>query len=52
MRHFIVTIKFQGTDEYPLLRQLKEHASPLCADFHLKHLTANKNEVCVFGSLG
>jgi len=51
MRHFIVTIKFQGTDEYPMLRQLKDHAAPLCADFHLKHLTANKNEVSVFGTL-
>lgn len=52
MRRFIVTIKFRGTDEYPLLRQLKDQAAPLCADFHLKRLTANKNEVCVFGTLG
>ena len=50
MRHFIVTIKFKGADEYPLLAQLKEEAPPLCADFRLTRLCANKNEVCAFGS--
>ena len=50
MRHFIVTIKFKGADEYPLLEQLKQHAPPLCADFRLTRLCANKNEVCAFGS--
>lgn len=51
MRHFIVTIKFKGHDEYALLETLKREAPPLCAEFHLKRLTANKNEVCAFGSL-
>lgn len=51
MRHFIVTIKFKGADEYPLLEQLKQHAPPLCADFRLTRLCANKNEVCAFGSI-
>jgi len=49
MRHFIVTIKFKGHDEYALLEEIKQKAPPLCAEFHLKHLTANKNEVCAFG---
>lgn len=49
MRNFVVTIKFQGGDEYGLLRQLKEHAASHCEDFHLKRLCANKNEVCAFG---
>lgn len=51
MRHFIVTIKFKGDDEYHLLSQLKEQVPPLCADFRLTRLWANKNEVCAFGSL-
>lgn len=50
MRHFIVTIKFKGADEYALLDQLKQHAPPLCADFRLSRLCANKNEVCGFGT--
>jgi 23S rRNA (cytidine2498-2'-O)-methyltransferase len=49
MRHFIVTIKFKGHDEYPLLDLLKREAPPLCAEFHLTRLCANKNEVCAFG---
>ncbi len=51
MRHFIVTIKFKGHDEYPLLDILKREAPPLCADFHLTRLCANKNEVCAFGTV-
>jgi len=50
MRHFIVTIKFKGTDEYHLLDQLKQHAPSLCEVFHLTRLCANKNEVCAFGT--
>jgi len=49
MRRFIVTIKFKGTDEYALLGLLKHEAPPLCADFRLTRLCANKNEVCAFG---
>ena len=49
MRNFIVTIKFKGQDEYALLETLKREAPPLCAEFHLLRLCANKNEVCAFG---
>ena len=49
MRNFIVTIKFKGHDEYPLLDILKREAPPLCAEFHMTRLCANKNEVCAFG---
>ncbi len=49
MRNFIVTIKFKGHDEYALLETLKRDASPLCAEFRLTRLCANKNEVCAFG---
>ena len=50
MRRFIVTIKFKGTDEYHLLDQLKAEAPPLCSDFRLTRLCANKNEVTAFGA--
>lgn len=50
MRHFIVTIKFKGGDEYGLLEELKRQAPRWCADFRLTRLCANKNEVCAFGS--
>jgi 23S rRNA (cytidine2498-2'-O)-methyltransferase len=49
MRNFIVTIKFKGHDEYPLLDILKREVPPLCTEFHLTRLCANKNEVCAFG---
>jgi 23S rRNA (cytidine2498-2'-O)-methyltransferase len=49
MRNFVVTIKFKGQDEYALLETLKREAPPLCADFYLTRLCANKNEVCAFG---
>lgn len=51
MRRFIVTIKFKGTEEYHLLDQLKEQAPPLCSDFRLTRLCANKNEVTAFGAV-
>lgn len=50
MRHFVVTIKFKGDNEYRLLDQLKQQAAPLCSEFGLKRLCANKNEVCAFGT--
>ena len=49
MRQFIVTVKFKGGDEYGLLEPLKRAAPPLCRDFRLSRLCANKNEVCAFG---
>lgn len=49
MSKFVVTIKFKGEDEYPLIDQLKHMAAPLCHEFHLARLCANKNEICSFG---
>lgn len=49
MRNFVVTIKFRGQDEYHLLDILKREVPPLCSEFHLTRLCANKNEVCAFG---
>ncbi len=52
MRRFIVTLKFKGSDEYPLMQALKEQAPALCSDFRLTRLCANKNEVTAFGVAG
>lgn len=49
MSRFIVSIKFIGSAEYPLIDQLKKEAAPLCREFFLTRLSANKNEVCAFG---
>ena len=46
---FIVTIKFKGDEEYGLLEHLKHALPPLCSEFYLTRLSANKNEVCAFG---
>jgi 23S rRNA (cytidine2498-2'-O)-methyltransferase len=50
-RRFVVTIKFKGDGEYAALDRLKREMPPLAARFHLLHLCANKNEVCVFGEV-
>jgi hypothetical protein len=45
-----VTIKFKGVEEYPKLDRLKSELAPLCSEFRLARLCANKNEACVMGS--
>ena len=49
-RHFVMTLKFKGQEEYGLVDRLKHALPGLCDDFYLVHLCANKNEVCAFGS--
>jgi 23S rRNA (cytidine2498-2'-O)-methyltransferase len=49
--NFVVTIKFKGTEEYGLLERLKHALPPLCQEFHLTRLWANRNEVCAFGAV-
>lgn len=51
MRHFVVTIKFRGDAAYPQLDFLKQRLLPVCTDFFLSRLNANKNEACAFGTL-
>lgn len=48
---FVVTIKFKGEDEYGLLEGLKAALNPLCSDFILTRLCANKNEACAIGAV-
>jgi 23S rRNA (cytidine2498-2'-O)-methyltransferase len=50
-KHFVVTIKFKGHSEYPILDQIKGALPPVCSEFYLIRLCANKNETCAFGSL-
>ena len=46
---FVVTIKFKGEQDYLVLEQLKHALPPMCEEFYLTHLCANKNEACAFG---
>jgi 23S rRNA (cytidine2498-2'-O)-methyltransferase len=50
-RRFIVTIKFKGQGDYGKLEPLKHALPPLCKEFFLTRLCANKNEACVAGIL-
>ncbi|HKX61743.1 MAG TPA: SAM-dependent methyltransferase [Verrucomicrobiae bacterium] len=48
-RHFIVTIKFKGHEDYGELERLKQALPPFCEDVWITRLCANKNEACAFG---
>lgn len=48
-RWLCVTIKFRGQQEYDQLEPLKIRLSLCGDDFYLRRLTANKNEVMLFG---
>jgi 23S rRNA (cytidine2498-2'-O)-methyltransferase len=50
-RRYVVTIKFKGVDEYAKLERIKEQLGAYSSDYRLLRLCANKNEVCVFGSV-
>ena len=50
-RRFIVTIKFKGQGDYGKLEPLKHALPPMCKEFFLTRLCANKNEACVAGIL-
>jgi len=49
-RHFIVTLKFKGTPDFAAIRTLHELLARQGAEFQIRHLNANKNEVTAFGS--
>jgi 23S rRNA (cytidine2498-2'-O)-methyltransferase len=50
-RKFCVTIKFRGADDYGKLEPIKRWLDASGADFILKRLTNNKNEVTAAGVL-
>jgi 23S rRNA (cytidine2498-2'-O)-methyltransferase len=49
-RHFCVTVKFRGDADYPVLEELKQMLAQSGAEFIVRRLLANKNEVTAFGS--
>jgi 23S rRNA (cytidine2498-2'-O)-methyltransferase len=50
-RQFVVTIKFKGSADYEKLDGLKRDLAPLCREFRLARLCANRNEACVMGMI-
>ncbi len=50
-RWFCTTVKFKGQDEYHKLEELKHWLSASGADFFLRRLSSNKNEVMAFGQV-
>jgi 23S rRNA (cytidine2498-2'-O)-methyltransferase len=50
-RHFIVTVKFRGNADYPVLEELKRKLFESGAEFAVRRLLVNKNEVTAYGSL-
>jgi 23S rRNA (cytidine2498-2'-O)-methyltransferase len=50
-RWFCVTIKFRGTSDYALLEPLKSWLSAAEAEFILRRLTNNRNEVTAMGEV-
>jgi hypothetical protein len=48
----VVTIKFKGQEDYAQLDVLKREMPRWVESFQLLHLCANKNEACVFGTVG
>lgn len=49
-RRFCVTLKFRGTSEYDQLEAMKRRLVGSGAEFELRRLTHNKNEVTAFGT--
>jgi 23S rRNA (cytidine2498-2'-O)-methyltransferase len=50
-RRFVVTVKFKGEADYPLLQPLKAALDSAGCEFALCQLGANKNEVTAWGSV-
>jgi 23S rRNA (cytidine2498-2'-O)-methyltransferase len=49
-RQFCVTIKFRGSEDYAKLEPIKSWLAASGADFQLRRLTNNKNEVTATGT--
>jgi 23S rRNA (cytidine2498-2'-O)-methyltransferase len=50
-RRFVVTVKFKGEADYPEIERLKAILEASGAEFELRRLCHNKNEVTAFGEL-
>jgi 23S rRNA (cytidine2498-2'-O)-methyltransferase len=51
-RRFVTTVKFKGEADYPEIERLKAILERSGAEFEVRRLCNNKNEVTAFGSLG
>ena len=49
-KRFVVSVKFQGEDEYPRLEELKQILAEARVEFQLRRLRYNKNEVTAMGA--
>lgn len=49
-QHFVVTLKVDDEGSGPVLSRLKHELPPLTSELWLLRLSANKKEVCAFGS--
>lgn len=50
-RQFVVTIKFRGSDDYPMIDKIKSFLRKTCDQYMLRRLSSNKNEVTAAGRL-
>jgi 23S rRNA (cytidine2498-2'-O)-methyltransferase len=48
-RSFVATVKFRGSNYFPILSKCSELLQSHCCDFMLKHLQTNHNEVTLAG---
>jgi 23S rRNA (cytidine2498-2'-O)-methyltransferase len=51
MRHFVISIKFKQDSDFAVVDRLATSVAPLCDEFRLLQLSANKNEACATGRL-
>lgn len=49
-KHFAVTLKFKGSEDYSLVHAAEEIAMKYAKEVYIQHLLVNKNEVSVFGT--
>lgn len=50
-RRFVVTVKFRGTGDYPLLDSIKRMLDAEAVEYQMRRLDSNRNEVTVSGEL-
>jgi 23S rRNA (cytidine2498-2'-O)-methyltransferase len=50
-RRFVVTVKFKGDADYPEVERLKAILAKHGAEFEVRRMCANKNEVTAFGTI-
>lgn len=50
-RRFVVTVKFRGGADYPVLETIKRMLDDQAVEYQMRRLDANRNEVTVYGEL-